>query len=149
MSRRPIHCSGAMYAGVPTGRPSWVVSKSVPASWRNFDTPKSRSFTVVVPPYSARKTFSGFRSRCTMPLACADASAERMLPITPQTSLVVIAVALARRSASVSPRSSSITMYGSERCTPVSITSTMFGCPMAAAALASRAKRFTASGCRA
>jgi hypothetical protein len=101
-------CSGAIQAGVP--RAAIVASEAV---WIALAIPKSRSFTVNGSPAwreRARKTFAGFRSRCTIPIACAAlracATCSRMAIATGHAN------APARRSSceSVVPSSSSITM---------------------------------------
>ena len=73
---RPSICSGDMYAGVPAMPPgSGAVSVAAmppgPASTRA--RPKS---SILMRPSRVRITFSGLRSRCVMPLACALASAD-------------------------------------------------------------------------
>ena len=76
----PRICSGAMYAGVPTMVPTWVrswrVSASTGASLSSncrFASPKSITLTC---PCSPNMTLDGFRSRWTMPRACAACSAS-------------------------------------------------------------------------
>jgi hypothetical protein len=65
-----LSCSGDMYEGEPT-------ISCVPVrlcSCRIFEIPKSSTFTMREPSvHRARKRFSGFRSRCTTPAACASA----------------------------------------------------------------------------
>ena len=71
----PRHCSGDIYAGVPSIVPVSVASSSPSsASWQ---IPKSRSFVRSPACASAswtRKMFAGFKSRWITPLACATAS---------------------------------------------------------------------------
>ena len=90
--------SGAMYSGVPNTTPCWVTRPSVASGSRTLATPKSRIFTksnafsrsvIVCSPdssviwrTSSRRpsrrvsiTFSGLRSRWTIPFACAAPSA--------------------------------------------------------------------------
>ncbi|AGP36581.1 hypothetical protein SCE1572_20035 [Sorangium cellulosum So0157-2] len=73
----PRTCSGDMYAGVPTATPVAVLwARASPAS---FATPKSSSLGKQRPLGSAAtKMFSGFRSRCVIPAACAASSASAM-----------------------------------------------------------------------
>ena len=69
------HCSGAMYSGVPTSTPAWVLPCREP---RSLAMPKSTSFTRCARPRrETRKTFSGLRSRCTTPCSWAAASASQ------------------------------------------------------------------------
>src|SRR5258708_4001515 len=58
----PRHCSGDIYAGVPTVRSTWVSRGSAPAP-RRIAMPKSSTFTR---PPSVIITLPGFMSRCTM-----------------------------------------------------------------------------------
>ena len=90
--------SGAMYSGVPNTTPCWVTRPSLASGSRTLATPKSRIFTksnafsrslIVCSPdssviwrISSRRPsrgvsmmFSGLRSRCTIPFACAAPSA--------------------------------------------------------------------------
>lgn len=96
----PCNCSGAMYAGVPTAVPAMVrvaSCREVPPV--EAASPKSSTFTPLLP----SMMLPGFRSRWTMPRACAAASAPaicapnskaRSTPSRPRAS----------RSARVSPR---------------------------------------------
>ncbi|MCZ7679855.1 MAG: hypothetical protein M5U28_14260 [Sandaracinaceae bacterium] len=113
--------------------PSWLSSsiESILAS------PKSSSFT---PPSFGRKTFAGFRSRCTTSLSCASASAARM------GSQMASACAGSRgprpsACSRVSPSSSSMAMKVRPLSVPKPSTSTMFGCESFASTRASREKR--------
>jgi hypothetical protein len=66
-------CSGAIHIGDPTALVAVVF-----ASAAIFAMPKSSTFSTDVAPVrfaSARKMFSGLRSRCTMPAACAAPTA--------------------------------------------------------------------------
>ncbi len=65
------HCSGGMYCGVPMICDAAIemLRPSMPPC--DFASPRSASFTS---PSSEIITFSGFRSRCTMPFWCAAAS---------------------------------------------------------------------------
>ncbi len=69
----PRATSGARYAGVPESAPASVIVVSPVAR----EMPKSVSFTAPPRPIS---TLPGFTSRCTMPAACAAASAIATLP---------------------------------------------------------------------
>ena len=65
--------SGAMYRGVPTMWPVWVSDSSfsfvfTDPPWKTLLNPQSMTWTSPWPP---SMTLSGFRSRCTTPLACA------------------------------------------------------------------------------
>ena len=75
-----IACSGAMYAGVPTAMPVavWNIVTRSSASARAM--PKSAIFTR---PSTLTSRFSGLRSRCTTPAACACASPASTLSSTP------------------------------------------------------------------
>ena len=66
----PRHCSGDMYAGVPTVRSTWVSRGSAPAP-RRIAMPKSSTFTR---PPSMIITLPGLMSRCTMSTRCTSAS---------------------------------------------------------------------------
>ena len=80
VSPRPAACSGAMYSGVPNTAPARVRrgpfgSPARPAA--TFAMPKSTILTKSGrPSRSIRNTFSGLRSRWTMPLSCAAPSAR-------------------------------------------------------------------------
>ena len=95
-SGAPSRCSGAMYPLVPAA--SYPLPKTCAR-------PKSSTFTW---PSSQRKTFSGLRSLCTTPRPCACAT-----PLAISTATRIASAAgsgpRASRSASVSPRRSSIT----------------------------------------
>ena len=71
----PRACSGDMYATVPITTPGVVarlrVSPLDDSSVRTFAIPKSRILTTLS---RVMNTFSGFRSRWTMPRSCAAAS---------------------------------------------------------------------------
>ena len=134
-------CSGAMYAGVPIAMPSDVSdapAASVEAE-SAFATPKS--VTTAEPP--ERSTLSGLMSRCTMPRACAYASAfatsRRMLTV----SCTVSSCSRASRARSDSPSTYGIVKYGIPSETPVVSTGTMCGCCSAALTVISRRKRST------
>ena len=65
-SRSPLACSGLMYSGVPSAKPT-AVSASLPSVAQTCATPKSASRACP----SAKRMFSGFTSRCTNPFRCA------------------------------------------------------------------------------
>ena len=143
--------SGAMYSGVPNTTPCWVTRPSLASGSRTLATPKSRIFTksnpfsrslIVCSPCSSvnwrissrrpsrgvSMMFSGLRSRCTIPFACAAPSA----PAAWFT--IVIARKRSRRrsrdstASSGSPCSNSITKNTVPSFDlPKSVTSTMFG----------------------
>ena len=77
----PRACSGDMYPAVPITTPGVVCARSAVSSSDSragstslsFARPKSRIFTR---PSFVMNTFSGFRSRWTMPLAWAAASPD-------------------------------------------------------------------------
>ena len=117
-SHRPRACSGGMYAAVPISAPMTVAPSSATFPSRSRAIPKSRSLTS---PPRVKNTFSGFRSRCTMPCACAEASVARTWSIAPTTSATGSRppVDRCRRASSVSPSSSSITRNAA----PSSVTS--------------------------
>ena len=66
-------CSGDMYVGEPkTACVSVRRGSGEPSLCAAFEMPKSSTFTRAVPSARwVRKKFEGFRSRCTMPSACA------------------------------------------------------------------------------
>ena len=92
------------------------VSPSCPVAGFSFARPKSR---ILTRPSRDTKTFSGFMSRCTMPLSCAVA---RPLAIcTANSSILRTGIAPApSRLRSVSPSSNSVTMYGAPSSLPMS-----------------------------
>src|SRR3989454_5618565 len=104
--------------------------------------PKSRIFSR---PSSVRKRFSGLRSRCTMPRACAAARPRASWSASPCTweggsrgpSITV---------RKVCPSSSSVTRNGTPSCSPRSYTASTFGCSSAPAVCASCSKRRTRAG---
>ena len=68
-----------MYSGVPITTPAMVRLRAWESIWRAFAIPKSMSFEnggldVMT------NTFSGLRSRCTTPSACAASRARENLP---------------------------------------------------------------------
>ena len=96
-------------------------------------------------PSGSSRMFDGFRSRCTMPCACAARSASS----TPRNSVTaargVIAPPARNASASVRPRTSSNTRYGWPSASSASNTGTMFGCDRRLTARASCSHWFTDS----
>ena len=74
----PASCSGLMYSGVPNETPAVVtVCEPAPSRCTVFAIPKSTTFTQSVPSrWRATITFSGLRSRWTMPRWCAAKSAS-------------------------------------------------------------------------
>ena len=70
----PFNCSGAMYPGVPAMA---IVCVAAVAPSTDFSAslakPKSSTFTE---PFSVTRMLPGLRSRCTIPAACAAASAS-------------------------------------------------------------------------
>ncbi len=102
-------CSGAMKAGVPMLVPTRVALLAVDIS-RSLAIPKSSTFTW---PVRVRKTFSGFRSRWTIPFAWAATRTSTSWSATERTSSSVSFPPLrTRRPSSVSPSSSSETRNG-------------------------------------
>ena len=69
---RPSICSGDMYSMVPTMSPGCVSVLSERSDALTDASPKSSSFT----PPAVTMTFCGFKSRWTIPSACAQASAS-------------------------------------------------------------------------
>jgi hypothetical protein len=71
-------CSGEIYCGEPITaevavRLGWIAASSLVA----FEIPKSSTLTSAEPTLRCvRKRFAGFRSRCTIPSACASAIAS-------------------------------------------------------------------------
>ena len=114
--------------------------RSPEPSARSLARPKSRIFTK---PSPVTITFSGLRSRCTMPAACALA---RPSAIWAPISRSAAHAAAGRPSchaarAACGPRTSSITMYGRPEVSPISWIVTMLGWLSEEAARASCAKR--------
>ena len=83
-TRRPVACSGAMYAAVPMIVPTWVAravsvgeviafALDAPPGSIAFANPKSSTFTV---PSGRTLMFAGFRSRWMIPCSCAASSAS-------------------------------------------------------------------------
>ncbi len=115
-----------------------------------FEIPKSSTFTK-----SARSsrwstiTFSGLRSRWTIPQACAAESAFAICPRIISARSTGSWPSSRTRAARLWPSSCSITKK-SEPCSvrPKSVTSTMFSWPIRDAAIASCWKRFTTSSWR-
>ena len=144
-----------MYSGVPYTIPScvsaWPGTLCSPTSepTGTFAMPKSSTLTKLSS--SSRRTsitFSGLRSRCTMPRACARARA-----------LVICRVMWMARPSSIRPPARASrrllpSTYSSTRkndpssSLPKSVAAATFGCSMCAAAIASRSKRATTSGSR-
>ena len=113
VSVRPCACSGLINSGVPNTIPSRVSCTDPGCISRYVTLAKPKSSTLgksARPPCLHKKTFSGLRSRCTIPATCASSSA-------PQTCIMMRS---ARRSSMgpsarttrliVLPSSSSITM---------------------------------------
>jgi hypothetical protein len=80
-SPRPRACSGLMYAAVPIVFPGsvspgalmvrvWSSALVAVAAVTDFASPKSR---ILTRPSGVTRMLAGFRSRCTMPAACAAA----------------------------------------------------------------------------
>jgi hypothetical protein len=117
-------CSGAIHIGEPTAAVCVVFD-----STKIFAMPKSSTFAVVFFPgrrVSAMKMFSGFKSRCTTPAACAAPTAWKISS--------AVSSASARASgprastvASVCPSSSSIASHGAcvSSSTPAPMTATI------------------------
>ncbi len=128
-------CSGDRYGAVPTTVP--VSVRRVCPGLRAM--PKSVTLTF---PSDANRTLAGVTSRWTMSRSCADSRAARTASATPNASGRGSAPWRARRSARVSPSTSSITMAGSPPSPPVtSSTVTTFGWMSDATMRASRRKR--------
>ena len=99
------------------------VAFAIPSACVSLARPKSR---ILTRPSFVTKTFSGFRSRWTMPFSCAAAS--------PWAIWIAYSIALrgenrplASSERSVSPSSSSWTTYGAPSCVPRSRTAVMLG----------------------
>ena len=105
-----IACSGAMYVGVPTVVPVAVKNAPVCIFVVALAIPKSAIFTR---PSAVTITFSGFRSRCTIP-ACSPCVSPASSPSsTPLICASVIRPTYGRSD----PRSTySIAMYGVPSC---------------------------------
>ena len=102
--------------------------------------PKSMTFTS---PARVTITLAGLMSRCTMPCACAAASAPEILSANSTPWIGVGLPPPARNDARVRPSMYSMTMYCVSPSAPVSYTPTMFGWLRRAAACASRRNRAT------
>ena len=109
--------------------------------------PKSSTFTVKRPAPArrdrARNTFSGLRSRCTTPAACAAAIAWQSCSNTSRTSSCDSGPFVSTRARRSSPSSSSITRYGRplSASMPAASTSTTCSLAMRAPTRASCSKR--------
>ena len=77
LSIGPVAISGAMYAGVPPIEAMSVMLRDLRKPFSGWASPQSMTRTS---PNSPSMMFSGLRSRCTMPRACAKpiASAVRI-----------------------------------------------------------------------
>ena len=98
-----------MYAGVPSIAPVCVRGDRL--FWMpgaSFAMPKSSTFAW---PSSVTRMLSGLRSRWTMPIACAAASADSTSVIA-STTPPIGALPPTTNAASVLPSTNSITMYG-------------------------------------
>ncbi len=98
----------------------------------NLLMPKSRTLGTMAPvPGLCRKMFAGLRSRCTMPLSWASASARAMSAMLSSAMRVGTGPAVRRiRTSSEAPSSSSITRNGvssSSAAAPTSKISMMLG----------------------
>ena len=71
-------CSGDMYCGEPSTAEVFVIDgAAIEPIVLSLEMPKSSTFTERSPSASRTvKRFAGLRSRCTMPAACASASAS-------------------------------------------------------------------------
>ena len=134
---------------VPRTKPDGVFRAAVAVSLPGDDVagcdslaiPKSRIFTRR---FAVTKRFSGFRSRCTMPLSCAAARPRRSG--RGSRSFARGQRRLSPRLRSDSPSSNSETMNGERSGWPMSYTARMFGWLSVAAARASCSKRAQAIG---
>ena len=113
-----------MYPTVPMTMPGRVGSPtavfSAETSWSSgvtsFARPKSR---ILAKPCLETMTFCGFRSRCTIPAACAAARPSAIW-VEISRSFLTGTGPDATRSFSVPPSTSSIAMYTVESCVPMS-----------------------------
>ncbi len=106
-------CSGDMYPGEPMTSPLAVSISWAPAVLNSviFEMPKSRTFTSGEPSRRrVTKRFEGFRSRCTMPVACASASASQACRTKSTTCRTGIGPRFLSQAARSSPSRYSITM---------------------------------------
>ncbi len=121
---RPAACSGDMYPTVPitipgrVGSPAavWRLDTSSDSGVTSLANPKSRIFAN---PCLETITLAGFKSRCTIPAACAAASPSATC-VASSSSLRVGTGPDATRSFSVTPSISSIAMYTVESDVPMS-----------------------------
>ncbi len=111
MSGDASTCSGAMYAGVPSGI---AVRDAAPASSARA-TPKSVMTTRSFP----RSTLSGFRSRWITPAACAASSPAQIAATISTAAASGSGPSRAMRVASESPSMSSIVKKRSPSCSPM------------------------------
>ena len=127
----PSACSGDMYAAVPRMMPAPVRASPVGSSvWLeaaegslSFASPKSSTFTA---PPDPTITLAGLRSRCTMPLAWAAASALAIcVPIRSTSASRMPARGMI--ASSDFPSTCSITMKSSPSACVMSWTVTMCG----------------------
>ena len=139
-----------MYAGVPINTPGSVAgavgwaADAAPAGSKRA-RPKSRIFKR---PSVVRITFSGLRSRCVMPFACALASAAA----SSRAVATIVSTdgwrAAAISSRSVWPSTNSVAMKRMSPTSSNAYTVQMPGCVKTAAARASRRRRSRCTGSR-
>ncbi len=136
-------CSGDMYPGEPMRDPSAVrLCASTPVAGA-FEMPKSSTFTSTESSMRrVAKRFAGLRSRCTMPSACASATASHAWRTRPATAGTGIGPSRRRTSERSMPTRYSMTMYGAPfSSAPTSRTRATCSLVSATAARASRRKR--------
>ncbi len=144
----PRACSGLMYSGVPQTSPACVSFGSFAPGEVIFAIPKSSTFTKSGSPRrGSTMTFSGFRSRCTIPCAWASARAERTCAAmrTMRASPSGDSSAI-RRARSLPPRCSIAMNSVPSSASPKSSTWIEFGWSSREAARASRWNRCTTWG---
>src|SRR5918994_3540209 len=134
---RPCACSGDRYEAVPRIAAVWATVSAVVVTRA---MPKSVTFTS---PRGSSMMLPGLMSRWITPCAWAASSARHTSIAMSIARSGRMRPPPARISASVRPSTYSITMKCTPSSDPVSNTETMCGCPMLAAACASRRNRWT------
>ena len=136
----PLACSGLMYSAVPMTSPTAVM----PGASRTWAMPKSVTNARPLP--SSSRMLSGFTSRCTMPWACAYASAQATSRMMRAASDAGTGPLLRMRCPSDSPPTYAIAKNTNPSTSSTAKIGTMLGWESLAAVRASRRKRSLSCG---
>jgi hypothetical protein len=142
MSGEPSTCSGAMYAGVPSGVPM-VLTASCCTGSATRAMPKS---VMTTRPSLPSSTLSGLRSRCTTPAACAAPSPAQIALATSTTRASGIGDRGSRALAREAPSMSSIVRNLCAPCSPMSKVRATFAWVTRRASFTSCRKRLIIDG---